>query len=148
MEIFHDFYHEASNTPPPPRLMAIFSIHSFSLLFFFCNWILYIWNGFYTFTLHSPPNYDIYITQSPKYVQNTSLRLGNDSKWFLNIFWNPNGTRDNDDIGDDDYTILCRWSEWMWERGRAVTGLWAGLWFYLHQIRQLCKLWHCRQLGF
>ena len=34
-------------TPPPP-LMAQISRHFFYPTFFFCNWILHIWNGFYT----------------------------------------------------------------------------------------------------
>ena len=33
---------------PPPPLMDIVSRHFFTPLFFFCNWILHIWNGFYT----------------------------------------------------------------------------------------------------
>ena len=32
----------------PPPLMAQISRHFFTPLFFFCNWILHIWNGFYT----------------------------------------------------------------------------------------------------
>ena len=34
--------------PPPPPLMAQISRHFFTPLFFFCTWILHIWNGFYT----------------------------------------------------------------------------------------------------
>ena len=31
----------------PPPLIAQISRHFFTPLFFFCNWILHIWNGFY-----------------------------------------------------------------------------------------------------
>ena len=34
--------------PPPPPLNGKISRHFFTPLFFFCNWVLHIWNGFYT----------------------------------------------------------------------------------------------------
>ena len=36
--------------PPLPPLMVIISRHFFTPLFFFCNWLLHRWNGFYTWS--------------------------------------------------------------------------------------------------
>ena len=41
-------WHLPLGVQPPPPLMAQISRHFFTPLFFFCNWILHIWNGFYT----------------------------------------------------------------------------------------------------
>ena len=38
----------AIRRPTPPPLNGKISRHFFTPLFFFCNWILHIWNGFYT----------------------------------------------------------------------------------------------------
>ena len=40
------FFHQASDPP----LMDTISRHFFTALFFFCNWILHRWNGFYTWS--------------------------------------------------------------------------------------------------
>ena len=41
-------WHLPLGVRPPPPLNGKISRHFFTPLFFFCNWILHIWNGFYT----------------------------------------------------------------------------------------------------
>ena len=47
MEIWNGIFLLASDPTPLNRHI---SIHLFTPLFFFCNWILLIWNGFYTWS--------------------------------------------------------------------------------------------------
>ena len=43
-------WHLPLGARPPPPLMAQISRHFFTSLFFLCNWILNIWNRFYTWS--------------------------------------------------------------------------------------------------
>ena len=60
-------------------------------------------------------------------MQSTSLQLGNDSKWFLNLFFEILMALETmmtlAMMTILYYTVLCRWSEWMWDVGVMKTAM-------------------------